>query len=180
MALNPLPSLLDPGQIIKRAFDGTEDRIRVDATATFTPSGPLEVSIDQADDTIAIGDGTDLFTGTTVGSSHAIDANIVGGVVSGNFSQAGLSIGIKTTTQTITDVAVPVPLTSFVNRNTMSVRVWGAATVYFGDSTVVYTSGYPKRQFEEISMDIKDNVAVELWAVCAPGQSCEVRIMEIA
>lgn len=54
MAQNPNPSLLDPGQIIKRVFDGTEDRIRVDAEVTAVIAGAQEVIINAVDDNIAI------------------------------------------------------------------------------------------------------------------------------
>jgi hypothetical protein len=53
MAQNPNPSLLDPGQCIKRAFDGTNDRIRVDAEIT-AEIGSSEVIISETDDSILI------------------------------------------------------------------------------------------------------------------------------
>lgn len=155
-------------------------RIRKSAATTVTPSGPQEVLIDHLDDSIAIGTGTTLFTGTTIGPDFGLDVNVIGGVVSGDFSVSGLSIGIKTTVFTVTDTPSIVPATAFADRNTMSVRVWGANTVYFGGSTVTAANGYPKKYLEEISMDIKDDVAVNLYAVCASGQTSEVRIIEIA
>lgn len=57
MAQNPTPSQLDPGQIIKRSFDGAEDRLRVDAQVTAVIPGPIEVSITDVDDSIRIGGG---------------------------------------------------------------------------------------------------------------------------
>lgn len=109
-----------------------------------------------------------------------VTGNMTATVTGGSFSTSGLSTGMRTTAFMVTDVPQAVPSTAFVNRNTMSVRVWGANTVFFGSSTMDYTNGYPKNQFEEISMDIKDNAAVELYAVCAPGLTCEIRIIEVA
>lgn len=55
MAQNPDPSLLDPGQIIKRAFDGTNDRIRVETEiATVNIGGQQEIVISAEHDDIAI------------------------------------------------------------------------------------------------------------------------------
>jgi len=56
MALNPNPSELDFQQIIQRAFNGTDDRLRVDAELSASIIAPpgLEVSIQAADDNIAI------------------------------------------------------------------------------------------------------------------------------
>jgi len=54
LPLNPSPSHLDPGQIIKRAFDETEDRIRVDAAVTVDIAGAQEVIITATDDNIAV------------------------------------------------------------------------------------------------------------------------------
>ena len=180
MALNPNPSLLDPGQIIKRVFDNDNDSIRTDANVTFNNTQPLEVAINQVDDNIAIGDGTHLYTSTTIGSDVALDVNISGGVVSGSFSQSGLKNGMRTTSFTITDTPQALPTSPLSGRNTLSVRVWGANVVYFGNSSVSAANGYPKKQYEEISMDVTDTAAVELYAVCDTGLTCEVRILEIA
>src|SRR5690348_12079499 len=102
MAQNPNPSKLDPGQIIKRVYNEADDRIRVDAEVTAT-LGEAEVIISQTDDSIRIGDGTDLVTTTTVGSDVGLDVNIVGGSINATISTS-LEAG-KVTTQDITDTA---------------------------------------------------------------------------
>lgn len=57
----PLPySQLDPGQIIKQSYDEANRRIRVDVESDVTLSGEQEVSITHVDDSIRIGDGTEL------------------------------------------------------------------------------------------------------------------------
>ena len=166
-------SKLDPGGVLKAAFDDSTQALR-------TTAAPVELAIDAATDSIRIGDGTKLTTTTTVGSQVGLDVNLVGGVVSGNFSQSGLMNGMRTTSIIITDTPSPIPLIPLLNRNTLSARVWGSATVYFGNSSVNALNGYPKKQYEEISMDVKDNAAVELYAVCDTGMTCEVRVIELA
>lgn len=52
---NPNPSLLDQTQIIQRVFDGTSDRLRVDAAVSLDV-GTLDVAINATDDSIRIYD----------------------------------------------------------------------------------------------------------------------------
>lgn len=104
MATNPNPSKLDFPQIIQRAFDESNDQLRVNATvtatlgetkitdgtndATLTNVGAkygldvnilndIVVDISHADDSIRIGDGVNLVTTTTVGAKHGLDVNIL-------------------------------------------------------------------------------------------------------
>lgn len=179
MAKNPTPSQLDAGQIIKRVFDDDNDSFRVDANVTFEGS-TQEVIISHADDSIRLGDGTKIVTATTVDSDVGLDVNIIGGVVSGDFQSSGLQKQLKSQSIIITEVPTKVPAIPIVDRNAISIRVWGTNVVYFGDASVTVEDGYPKKQFEEISLDVKDNAAVEIYAVCSIGQTCELRIMELA
>lgn len=70
-------SKLDADQIIQDVHDVDNHSLRTNATIVVP--GGIEVAIDQADDSISIGDGTTLFTGTTVGPDHGLDVNIIGG-----------------------------------------------------------------------------------------------------
>lgn len=177
MAQNPFPSHLDAPQIIKRAFDEMNDRIRVDAVINLS-SASIEIS--DVDDSIKIGDGSgSLFaTLTAIGPDVGLDVNVIGGVVSGTFIPTGLMTAVKSQAFTVTDVAAKVPTTALTNRNGISIRVWGAPVVYFGNSSVTVAQGYPKQFREEIIIDITDDI--DLWAVCASGETSELRIMEVA
>lgn len=53
MAQNPNPSKLDQNQILQRAFDESEDRLRTDSVATIN-SGSMEVIISETDDSIVV------------------------------------------------------------------------------------------------------------------------------
>lgn len=170
---------LDYEQVITNIYDQVNNRIRVDSALTLSTVSQ-EVIISHTDDSISLGDGTNLITATVVGPDVGLDVNVVGGVVSGTFSFSGLSTDLRTQAITVTDSPTKIPTTALANRNSISVRVWGSSTVYFGDTSVDVSNGYPKLYSEEIILDIKDNASVELWAVCDTGQSCEVRIMEVA
>lgn len=178
MSKNSSPSLLDSGQIIKRVFDDANDAIRVDATVEAV-IGTVEVVIDaNTGDSINswVDDGSgNPITSTSTLTKRGLDVNVLNGIQT---TPAGLSGGIKTQAILVTDVAVRLPPIAFSNRNSVSVRVTGNSTVYVGDSLVTADSGYPKRQNEEIVLDLTDNPSVELYGICLSGQSCEVRILE--
>lgn len=70
-------SKLDANQVIQDVHDVDNHSLRTNATLVVP--GGIEVAIDQADDSIAIGDGTTLFTGTTDGGKHALDVQVNGG-----------------------------------------------------------------------------------------------------
>lgn len=73
---------LSANQCIQQAFDESQDKLRVDASVSVTQIvGEVSVEIDAADgDNIALAspDGSKKVTVTTVGSSNALDVNIVG------------------------------------------------------------------------------------------------------
>lgn len=163
---------VDVGDIIIRDATNPADKLKVNADGSIDTN----TIISQVDDSIRIGDGVNLITSTTVGSKQGLDVNIAAGKV----SIEGLSTNIKTTVITVTDTPTAVPLTALANRNAISIRVWGEKIVYFGDSSVDSTTGYPKFQYEEIVMDIKDSPAITLYAVCSTGESSEIRILELA
>lgn len=166
-------SKLDPGQVLKKAFNDTTERLKVELAG-------FDISIDQATDSIRIGDGINTVGTTTVGAEVGLNAVIIGGVVSGDFQAKGLSTGIKTQTVLVGDTPTKVPPSALMHRNGISVRVMGTEEIYFGTSNVTVANGYPKKQFEEIILDVQDNSEVELYAICNAGKTCEVRVMEIA
>jgi hypothetical protein len=102
------------------------------------------------------------------------------GTSSGTYTPSGLHTGLRTTAITVTDSPQKIPATPLPNRNSISIRVIGSNTVYFGDSSVTTSNGYPKFINEELSMDVTDSNAVAIWAVCSTGQTCQIRIIEIA
>lgn len=77
---NPNASNLDQQQILQRAFDEAQDKLRVDATVSVGEiTGEMVVDIDAATgDNIAIAnaDGSKKVTVTTVGAKEALDVNI--------------------------------------------------------------------------------------------------------
>lgn len=161
-------STQDAHGVLRDAFDDTTKTLRVDV-------GAASIQIDSSTDSITVGDGLgNKVTTTALGADVGLDVNVLDGV-----SAKGLSGGIKISSLAVTSTPTKLTATAFSGRNTLCVRVWGVNTVYFGtNNTVSSSTGYPKMQKEEISIDIKDNV--DLYVVCASGQTSELRIIEVA
>src|SRR5690606_35163992 len=66
---------LDANQVIRSVYDASTNSLRT--TGGGGGSGPIEVIIDQSTDSIRLGDGTNLITGTTYGSKTGLDVNII-------------------------------------------------------------------------------------------------------
>jgi len=182
MALNPNPSNLDQQLIIQRSFDKDNDALRTTSTVVVDAEivGEVAVEIDAADgDNIAIAnsDGSKKVDVSTISGVNALAVDVKNAI---NTTPSGLSTDIRPQRITVTDVATKIPGTSLAGRNAISVRVWGANIVFFGDNTVTASIGYPKFQYEEIYMDIRDNASVELYGICEAGKTCEVAVLELA
>lgn len=177
MATNPYPTLLDINQIFQRSFDESQDKIRVDAVVSLQPG---ELSISHTTDSIRLGDGTNYLTSSTVGSKNGLDIYVLGGNLTGSFNQSGLNLAIKAKRTIITDSPTKIPASVLTSRNTITIRVLGTSTVYFGDDTVTVANGYPKYQYEEIMMDITDSTSVSVYGICQTGETCEVASLELA
>lgn len=71
-------SKLDANQVLKSVYNQEANALQITNGAPIVaPSGSLEVAIDQSQDSIAIGDGNDLFTSTNVSSKIGLDVNII-------------------------------------------------------------------------------------------------------
>lgn len=66
---------LDAPQVVRSVYDDIKNTIRVSVHDADTGGGAFEVIVNQADDSIRIGDGTNLVTTTTAGSKVALDVN---------------------------------------------------------------------------------------------------------
>lgn len=76
MSWNPNHSKLDFNEIIQQVFDDVNNRLRVDTSATVVVNS-VQVDISHTDDSIRLGDGTDLVTTTNVGGNIGLDVNLI-------------------------------------------------------------------------------------------------------
>lgn len=93
MAIELEDKLYSPGQIFKSVWDQTENRIRVDAEVTAV-IGVLEVELDQANDSVAIGDGTNL---VSVSADGALSVEINGPAVEFEYDSATVAASATST-----------------------------------------------------------------------------------
>lgn len=107
MPLYPI-SKLDANQVLKHAYDDATQRLRTEASVTI---GTVDVAIDQATDSIRIGDGTTIFTGTAVGPDFGLDVNVLNALdVVINHTSDSIRIGDGTSFITSTTVGSDIGL----------------------------------------------------------------------
>jgi hypothetical protein len=185
MPKNPNITQLDPMQALRRTFDEENDRLRVDSSVTVT-LGNAEVVIDHVDDSIRLGNGTDLVTTTTSGSDVGLDVNVIGGTVTGELTLSGLRIAGRNTTMNVLDVATVIPAIPLASRNTITVtNMSGTDTLYIGfdtgvtaDSVIGITSGFPVGPQQGFNLDVTDEV--ELYGIAEAGKTIKIIVTELA
>lgn len=179
-------SHLDPPQIIKRAYDETLNRIRVDAEVTANIAGVQEVAITHVDDSIRLGDGVDLVDVTDINGKIGLDVNVLNDTLTGEFTQTGLKTQGKITTLDITDTVSPIPATALVGRNSLSLTNLSTTdTLYVGFNTNVTASralgvnaGWEVGPNEGFNLDIQDDIII--YGITETGVTVRVKIMELA
>ncbi len=157
---------LDANQVLKRSFDDATDRIKVDAQVTAT-IGTVEVAIDAANDSIRLGDGTDLANVTSAGELNVLSTaqpgtdigdvtvNNGSGASAVNIQDGGNSITVDgsvianptvSTTATITSVTVTNASTTILvsnsNRKRFSIYNDSGAIIYVAMAATASTTSF--------------------------------------
>lgn len=78
--------------ILRQVYDPPTESLKVTGVSITIPGG-IEVNIDHTEDSVRLGDGTTLHTGTTVGPKHGLDVNIIG-------SDSAIDVNVTDTTTT--------------------------------------------------------------------------------
>lgn len=150
MAKNPNPSLLDPGQIIKRVYDEANDQLRTTIDASINIGGQQTLVIDQVADSIVVYGTTDgTFSGThkaikvdssgvvqvsaTVPGTITVNQGTNPWVVSGTISASNPSV--STTGSTVPSQATFVGGTDGTNLRALKVSSAGVLSVDGSAST---------------------------------------------
>lgn len=87
---------LDSDQVIRSVYDDNKNTLRVSVLDGTNGGESFEVVINQADDSIRIGDGTDLVTTTTIGPKVGLDTNIINPISTESLGFGTLSPGYPT------------------------------------------------------------------------------------
>lgn len=104
----------------------------------------------------------------------------------GDFTSSGLKNAIGTKCFLVTDVATPIPPVALLDRNTILFRNHSLVnTVYIGHASVTANrivgsddSGYEVDPNSSFCIDIKDNPAALLYAICETGKSAICKTLE--
>lgn len=90
-------------QVLRSVFDDDANTLRVSVVSGGGGGGTMEVLVNHVDDSIRLGDGTTLFTGSTVGPKTGLDVNIISGTVTANLgSLNGAATSANQTTSNTT------------------------------------------------------------------------------
>jgi hypothetical protein len=100
------------------------------------------------------------------------------GVILLNPEDFSISIGLRTSSVTVTTSAVALPINALENRRALVIHNNGTSVVYLGASNVTTANGLPLAVNEKIAFDIQNNPNVVVYAVAT--SSVDVRIMELA
>ena len=179
MAQNPTITQLDPGQIVKRVYDESNDRIRVDAAIT-APDG-TSILIDATTDSIKIGNtATGPFLNVNPDGSINIE-----GAVTGTFTPSGLRTKGQVTTLNITSTASAIPATPLTKRNALSLTNLSAFTLFIGyttsvtaDRSIGTNAGWEVGPNEGFSVDITDSI--QIYGIAESGNTILVKVMELS
>lgn len=113
---------------------------------------------------VRLTDGTVDATLTTVGPKIGLDANIIGGVVSGTFQPTGLQVAGKTTMLSIDSSAwYAAPVTPLTGRNNIEIQNPSTSTsdmLWVYDNTVGATVGFHVTPGSSRSIAIKGSIPV--------------------
>jgi hypothetical protein len=174
----PAPSKLDSQQILPAAFEESTGRLRTTATATI--SGITEVSINQADDSIRIGDGTNLITSTNVAGKQGLDVNVISSTPSvADVNLNGLN-AFQTTQYTLGLTATQLTPTPLTDRSSMIIKVSTTTPteiVWINDNSgMTVGDSFPLFNGDTLQLDLTPLESVYVLATVA-GQ--KVYVLEI-
>jgi len=164
---------LDANQVLRSAYDPVTNRLRTDSVLSGS-IGAIEVIIEHTNDSIRLGDGTTLFTGTTVGAKTGQDVNIINDSLDVSFS--GISV------PTITNVTMASANTEYshtfpINTKKSKIKVRGKGRLRYsfsvGQSGTVYFTVPKGAETEFDDLDLTSTITIYFQSDTA-GEKLEV------
>jgi len=126
-------------------------------------------------DSVQIGDGTTLFSGTTVGADHGLDVNIIGGDIDDDLADTA----IENTATPVSTTAINVVASALADRKWLYLYNNGNKVLYFGKSGVTVANGFP--MYRDTSMELRVGPSVAPQIIGGTGASGEdLRVMELS
>lgn len=133
----------------------------------------VEVDLSHIDDSVALGDGTSLFTSTTVGSDIALDVFSVNDPTVANtaIATAANTLSVANTSQDV----VAAPLAS---RKYLYIKNQDNKEIYIGPTGVSTSDGFPLSPSS--IAELRLGAAVDIEFVGATGATPAIRTMELS
>lgn len=152
------------------ALGSTGDSLNVNVTNSLG----IDVDLDHSEDSVRLGDGTNLFTGTTVGSDVGLDVNVINDPsVANSDLVTSAQAGVDDTVGGVNLIA-----TALTARKRLFIQNLGSAVVYIGKSGVTPATGYPMIKGAELQLAV--GAAIDVYGICDSGKSAETRHIELS
>lgn len=136
----------------------------------------VEVDLSHVDDSVALGDGTSLFTSTTVGSDIGLDVNVIN-----DPSTANTAIANAANQLTVADTAEDVVASPLANRKYLYLYNEGNRKVFVGATGVSAANGFPLSPGSYLELRAGAAVDVEFVGQSgASGASASLRTLELS
>lgn len=154
------------------AFDGSAwDRLRATSGALHVDiqDASIDVNLDHASDSVRLGDGTTLHTGTTVGSDHGLDVY--------NLNDPRVAdTDFATTATSVTSTSGDLIGTALTSRKRLLIANEGNRKMYIGKTTAT-TSDFPIPPGAVLDLSI--GPSIDLQAVTSTG-TADARMLELS
>jgi hypothetical protein len=116
----------------------------------------VEVDLDHTDDSVALGDGTNLLTSTTIGSDLGLDVNVIN-----DPSSANTAIATAQNDLDVANAAEDVVASPLANRKTLIMKNIGNREIYVGASGVTSGTGFPLSPREALELKAGAGIDIE-------------------
>lgn len=159
---NPNKSQLDATQILQRVMDESTDKIRVDSSISINQiQGEVSVELDAADgDNVAISDGTNTVTTTTIGADVGLDVNVI------NLPSPASSPVIQNVSLPLAGSQYSVVLASTTKRYTLKLRGDAKLQIAFitGQTGTNYITISPGSAYFEENLQLTGSLTIYMQA----------------
>jgi hypothetical protein len=136
----------------------------------------VEVDLSHVDDSVALGDGTNLLTSTTIGSDIGLDVNVIN-----DPALANTAIATAANTLDVADTAEDVVASPLSNRKYLFVYNDGNRKIYVGASGVTAAAGFPISPGSYLELRAGASIDIEYVGQSgASGSSAALRSLELS
>lgn len=161
--------------------DGDYASLKVNALGELYTTATI--SGDVADDAVDSGNPLKVGSRSTDAALTALSAagdraDLISDLYRRIIVNPSAAIAVQDSAAAVTDVAAQLMATPLAGRRKVIIQNVGNETVYLGDSGVADTTGIELKKRTNVELEIGEHV--DIYAVCASGESSSLRILEMA